>query len=130
MCTGYPVGIPGCINYISISECIECGDYRYLQNNQCTFIEKENRLPNCRIFEDPVVCLRCEKNFLFDSDKNCVKGNAKNCGTFVDKDNCDLCPKGYGLKKDLYTLQMNCVFIFNPNCLKTELVYPFNCITC
>lgn len=126
-CIGYPKGIFGCIEYLSLETCIKCQSDYYLKENICEEIEEDRKIQNCQVHSEPLKCHECSLGFVIKNDE-CLPLIAQNCLTAKDENTCQTCPKNYGLKPEPPIT--NCVQKTDPNCVKFENPYPFKCQKC
>ena len=129
-CEQFPSGIYGCINYKDSATCAKCEEYMYLNGNTCVRIEVQNRLSNCKYFENLTQCLKCEMNYYLNEIGECELAKAQNCESYKSITECASCPENFGFYEDLNTGYMNCLYKSTPNCDLSDDHFPFPCLKC
>ena len=127
LCTTYPSGIQGCVEYENEKVCLSCKKNMYLSNNKCIDILEENKIDKCLFYEGEKICKKCDTGYAVE-DISCVIAQALNCSEYQNKITCLSCPEGYGFKEESGI--KNCVEKNITKCVISENFYPFVCLTC
>lgn len=90
-CELYPSGVIDCIEYKDEKNCIKCERNYYLINNEC--VRSTRLVKDCYYYRGEGLCNECRPGF-FLSNTECQLGDAINCKTFKNKNECETCPDG------------------------------------
>ena len=126
-CVIFPQGIGNCERYLDGQTCTLCKKNHYLESNVCAIVLDENLVENCKYYKNGTECETCENGFVSVGGV-CEQITALNCKTASNPVTCTSCQPGNGLKKE--NDQTDCVSLTDPNCLVSELTFPFTCKTC
>ncbi|MCP5016266.1 MAG: hypothetical protein GY938_13485 [Ketobacter sp.] len=129
-CLKFPTGVRKCEVFASESECLRCQEGFFLQNNMCFKVEVSQQIANCLKYDSLQVCAVCLIGYRKTEEGLCEEMEAQNCLDYTEEGSCKHCPRNYGLKEDVVTGIINCVIIGLPNCKKSTLEYPFQCLEC
>ena len=124
-CHPAPVGIPFCKKYEDFNVCRKCVPNKYLANNQCHDVL--NKIDNCTHYFADGVCDECTFPYLLEGNE-CIKPNAEDCLTYLDRDTCSDCPSMHGLK--IENGVTSCILIERPLCVEVSLIEPYLCLQC
>ena len=116
-CKINPSGTPGCITFSDAKTCSECGVDKYLKNEKCLAVPKENFILNCKYYKNALECRGCNKNYYLNKNK-CEQSLATNCLTFETNMKCKTCQDHYGLSQSEEII--SCIQLVVPNCEKPD----------
>lgn len=83
--------------------CINCGDYKYLLNNQCY-----SCAANCITCTSAITCQTCVTGYGVASDGSCKSLTVNNCVAYDANFTCTKCDFNYILGNNLCTLNQTC----------------------
>jgi len=91
----------GCAIYLDDETCYRCYAHKYLNptsneyNKVCLDVRKP--IENCKFYSQSQQCEECKHGFLL-VENECRLIKVKNCGTYLNENNCEICSKEFPFK--------------------------------
>jgi hypothetical protein len=110
LCTPVKVQLPKCVSYLFEGFCIECQRGYYDQNGRCIKCSDKN----CALCPSNT-CIACFNKVKFEKSCEATACSLPNCRICLFNDLCDVCDKGFALRKIQNKTQESFECVPNPN---------------